>query len=521
MPVEYELVVHHNHKKTMKTLKDLLHTIDHEPIPESIAGMMVASLVNDSRHIVSGCVFLAARGLSSHALDYLTSEQCEQAVAIVYESDYDVAKFATYQHKFIAVPALHQHISAIGKAFYAPQFSQPLIGVTGTNGKTSVTQFIAQLADYACIGTMGYGRPQALTELSHTTPNALQTQAILAALSQQVTGVAMEVSSHALRLYRVDAVDFRVAVFTNLTQDHLDFHHDMEDYFEAKSDLFCQQSVQSAVINVDDEYGYRLAQTCMARGQRVLAFGQGDRVAAFDEGVIIQEIRLSQRGIAVDLALRLQGQSNFYTLMAPVWGVFNAYNVVAAVLALYAAGDNVGQLLTRAQRLRGVLGRIDPLAVGEKKIAIIDYAHTPDALKNTLESLRAHMLVQANSELHSNSGRIYTVFGCGGERDKRKRPLMAEAVNAYSDFGIITDDNPRTEDPQAIFADMLTGDIDRIRFQVIPSRAEAIRFGLSRLSENDVLLIAGKGHEPYQIIGTEKIHFSDYEVVQDWVDENV
>ncbi len=509
----------------MKTLRDLLQPFDHAPIPDSLADIVVQTVVNDSRQIVSGCVFLAARGLSSHALDYLSLTDCEKVAAIVYESDYDISVLAPYKDKCIAVADLHRQISAIGKAFYTPQFSLPLIGVTGTNGKTSVTQFIAQLADYACIGTMGYGRPNALTELSHTTPDALQTQAILAELAKRAAGVAMEVSSHALCLHRVDAVDFSVAVFTNLSQDHLDFHTDMADYFAAKASLFAKPGVKAAVINTDDEHGYQLAKTCVARGQRVLAFGRQQRVNDFDEGVHIQAIRLSQRGIAADLMLRLAdnpyGQNSSHTLMAPIWGAFNVYNVVAAVLALVAAGQAPGQLLTKAQRLHGVVGRIDPLVVGEGKTAIIDYAHTPDALKNTLQSLREHMRADSENTPDAGRGRIYTVFGCGGDRDKNKRPLMAEAVNAYSDFGIITDDNPRTEDSTAIINDILTGDIERVRFQVIASRAEAIRFGLSRLSTNDVLLIAGKGHEPYQIIGTEKRHFSDYEVVQEWLNETL
>lgn len=504
----------------MTTLHDLLNTIDHAPIPEHLSGVVVDAVVNDSRHIVSGCVFLAERGLSSHALDHLTPAQCQQATAIIYESDYDLAAFADYHDKFIAVPNLHQHISAIGKAFYAPQLTRPLIGVTGTNGKTSVTQFIAQLADYTCIGTMGYGRPDALVELSHTTPNALQTQAILAELADSASGVAMEVSSHALRLHRVDAVEFGVAVFTNLSQDHLDFHRDMADYFAAKAELFSKDSVNAVVINTDDDYGYRLAQDCQARGQRVLAFGQQARCNEFAEHVRIQAIRLSQQGLAADLALCLAGQETTHLLVAPIWGAFNVYNVVAAVLALTATGGNAGALLTKAQRLHGALGRIDPLTVGAEKTAIIDYAHTPDALQSTLQSLREHMLSHTEGGVKKRKGRLYTVFGCGGDRDKGKRPLMAEAVNAYSDFGIITDDNPRTEDSQAIIDDILTGDIERVRFQVIPSRAEAIRFGLSRLSANDVLLIAGKGHEPYQVIGTEKVHFSDYEVVQEWLNEN-
>ncbi len=417
---------------------------------------------------------------------------------------------------------MHQHVGDIAKRFYAPsdrpQFAAPLIGVTGTNGKTSITQFITQLDNYACIGTMGYGDSRHLHELSHTTPDALLLQKILAELSRDYRGVAMEVSSHALCLNRVDAVDIGVAVFSNLSQDHLDFHTDMEDYFQAKAKLFEKASVTVAIINTDDDYGLRLAEQCRAAGKRVITYGQQARCRDFAEWVHIGNLQLSQRGIASELQLGLKSAQGEHTLLAPVWGAFNAYNLLAALLALYAGGGDFVELLAQAQRLKGVKGRMESIDLGNGKTAIIDYAHTPDALKNTLQSLREQMREHADSH-GINAGKIYTVFGCGGDRDRKKRPLMAEAVNRYSDFGIITDDNPRTEDRQGIFDDIFAGDIERMRFQVIPSRREAIAFGLSRLSTNDSLLIAGKGHEDYQIIGTEKTHFSDHEVVHDWLAE--
>ncbi len=254
-------------------VSELLQDFDYAPTAQPALEQSIAQLTNDSRQIVSGAVFLAIRGINSHALEHLSETQCQQAAAIIYEPTFDLGRFAAYQHKFIALPELHRHVGSLVKRFYAPSFPSPPIGVTGTNGKTSVTHFFSQLSDYAFVGTNGYGSGDKVTKLSHTTPDALLTQKILAELSRHYEGVAMEVSSHAMVLHRVDAVDFGVAVFTNLSQDHLDFHQDMEDYFQAKAKLFHKDSVKTAVINTDDDYGYRLAKDCHPH-KRVIAFGK-------------------------------------------------------------------------------------------------------------------------------------------------------------------------------------------------------------------------------------------------------
>ncbi|PIE45939.1 MAG: hypothetical protein CSA45_01255 [Gammaproteobacteria bacterium] len=339
----------------------------------------ISALSNDSRRLSAGCLFLAEQGIASHALDYLTDEQVKQVAAIAYQPPYDLSRFAQSQSdKWIAVEGLNTHISAIAKTFYAPHFSAPLIGVTGTNGKTSVTHFIAQLADYGVIGTMGYGNIEQLQALSHTTPDALAVQRILAELSTQFSGVAMEVSSHALALHRVNAVDFTVAVFMNLSQDHLDFHDDMADYYAAKSRLFAFDSVKAAVINTDDDAGYALAQQLQKTGKRVLAFGKDDRVQAFAEFAQITRVSLSHAGIQADIHYQLAEKTGAEKtdnrqLCAPVWGEFNVANVLAALLALFAGGYPVNDLLARARYLHGVKGRIEAIDLGENKTAIIDY----------------------------------------------------------------------------------------------------------------------------------------------------
>lgn len=492
----------------MMKLATLIHDFTTVTLPDKLAQVVVDDLVNDSRHIVSGSVFIAARGIRSHGLDHLTSAQCEQVAAVLYQPPYSLSAFQKDKAKFIAIDQLAEKAGLLARRFYAATFPQPLIGITGTNGKTSVSHFVAQLSNYAVIGTMGYGRPQQLTELSHTTPDAVSLQKILLTLSKTAAGVAMEISSHALSLNRVDAVEIAIAVFTNISQDHLDFHENMATYQAAKMRLFAFPSLQAAVLNVDDDWGYQLAKKCQKKGLNVLVYGQNQRVFEFSQRVHLSHLVLSTSGISVNLSMSIAGFQKNRPLFIPVWGGFNAYNLVAAMLALVAAGYSIDDLLQKAGTVKGVVGRMDFLPLGDGKTAVIDYAHTPDALISTLSSLR-----------QQTKGRIYTVFGCGGDRDKTKRPLMAEAVNKYSDFGIVTDDNPRTENSQDIIADILTGAIEPIRFQVIASRKAAIDFGLSQLHPGDVLLIAGKGHETYQIIGTEKQKFSDYDVVKEWLNE--
>ncbi|MGY0399439.1 MAG: UDP-N-acetylmuramoyl-L-alanyl-D-glutamate--2,6-diaminopimelate ligase [Ostreibacterium sp.] len=480
---------------------DLLKPYTNQLLPK----VTVTQVINDSRQMVEGCLFLAEQGISSHALDYLTETQYQQSAMIAYQPPYDISRF-TKTDKFIAIDDLKTHISAIGQYFYAPCFEKNIIGVTGTNGKTSVTHFIAQLADYGVIGTMGYGGPGQLTELSHTTPDALSVPKILAELSKNYVGVALEVSSHALALHRVSGIAFDVAVFTNLSQDHLDFHQNMADYFAEKSKLFNFDCVKTVVINTDDESGYCLAKDCFENGKRVIAFGRVSNVAEFDEYAHITALQLSCRGIDCQLSVKLREVNQSSNFSLSVWGAFNVNNVLAAMLALYASGESFDELLGKAVKLQGVVGRIEPIDLGDNKMAIIDYSHTPDALINVLSSLRAH-----------TEHKIYAVFGCGGDRDKGKRPLMAEAVNQGADIGIITDDNPRTEKSADIIADILSGDIERERFHVINSRRQAIYFGLEQLASGDILLIAGKGHETYQIVGTERKHFSDQEMVREWL----
>ncbi len=447
---------------------------------------------------------------------YLTERQAATATLIVYQPDYNLERFSLVKDKFVAIAQLNQSISEIAKRFYAPHFSKAIIGITGTNGKTSIANFIAQLSGYGVIGTMGYGQLGKLKTLSHTTPNALLLQSILSELSTEVEGVAMEVSSHAMDLHRVDSVDFDTAVFSNLTQDHLDFHANMEDYFQAKVKLFTMGCVKNRIINVDDSYGKHLAVDLQKQGKNVIAYGHSEVVKTFESYAMIEKLELSAQGITMNLQLNLSRKGGLLqertTISAPIWGGFNAYNLLAAMLSVYVSDEQTSwaELAEKTQNLSGVTGRIEAIDLGLERTAIVDYAHTPDALVNVLKSLREH-----------TKGRIFTVFGCGGDRDAGKRPLMAEAVNAYSDFGIITDDNPRTENSESIIADILTGNIDKTRFDIVPCRREAIHFGLQKLQAGDVLLIAGKGHETYQIVGTEKTDFSDHAEVKQWLKEQL
>jgi len=500
----------------IKSLSALLAGLTDNACPE----LSISAIANSTQMLTEDCLFIAQRGISSHALDHLIPEKADLPIAIAYQPPYDISRFKSCRALFIAVPKLNEVISTIGQRFYAPHFSRPIIGVTGTNGKTSTTQFIAQLSDqqsYAVIGSMGYGHFRALKALSHTTPDALSLQSILAELSQNHRGVALEVSSHALELHRVSAVNIDTAIFTNLSQDHLDFHHDMKAYFAAKSKLFEFPSLQTAIINIDDDFGYRLAKSLTTKTTELIAYGQHERAKTFASYAHIDSQVLSRTGTHADISLKVGEQLYHQQLSLELLGEFNSLNAIAAILALHKSGEKLNQLFARASRLQTIAGRLEAVDLGDNKRAIIDYSHSPGALEKVLKSLRKHLNSNSTGNHFIGTGKIYTVFGCGGDRDKGKRPLMAEAVDTYSDFGIITDDNPRTEPPEDITDDILNGDIEKIRFKVIRERKAAINFGLNALKSGDILLIAGKGSENYQIIGTKKFPFSDLAVVKSWL----
>ena len=478
--------------KSPKTLNELLHgyaNADARPI---------AAIASDSRAVTAETLWLAARGVTHHALDYYRDGL--QAAAIVYEPPY-----ANPPAGAIACEQLGAHLGEIAARFYDhPAKALNVIGVTGTDGKSSLVHFLAQATGGAMLGTIGYGRLDALEAASHTTPDPLRLQQHLAQYRDAgVQTVAMEVSSHALAQHRVGGIAFHIGVFTNLSRDHLDYHRDMEDYFLAKARLFARP-LPVAVINIDDAHGRRLLDENRVHADtRVIAVsshGNSHPRAAIT--LQARDIVLSPDGIAYTLAHDAQQAAIKSGLLAR----FNVDNLLNTAACLLALGVPFADIPAKLAALHGVPGRAERIGLGNGAAAIVDYAHTPAALANILQGVRAHV-----------PGKLWCVFGCGGDRDRGKRPLMAQAAEAYADAVVLTDDNPRTENPADIIADSLRGMGNREKAWIKRPREEAIRFVLPQLQAGDAVVIAGKGHEDYQIIGTTKHHYSDQETVRAWL----
>ena len=478
--------------KSPKTLNELLHgyaNADARPI---------AAIASDSRAVTAETLWLAARGVTHHALDYYRDGL--HAAAIVYEPPY-----ANPPAGAIACEQLGAHLGEIAARFYDhPAKALNVIGVTGTDGKSSLVHFLAQATGGAMLGTIGYGRLDALEAASHTTPDPLRLQQHLAQYRDAgVQTVAMEVSSHALAQHRVGGIAFHIGVFTNLSRDHLDYHRDMEDYFLAKASLFARP-LPVAVINIDDAHGRRLLDENRVHADtRVIAVsshGNSHPRAAIT--LQARDIVLSPDGIAYTLAHDAQQAAIKSGLLAR----FNVDNLLNTAACLLALGVPFADIPAKLAALHGVPGRAERIGLGNGAAAIVDYAHTPAALANILQGVRAHV-----------PGKLWCVFGCGGDRDRGKRPLMAQAAEAYADAVVLTDDNPRTENPADIIADSLRGMGNREKAWIKRPREEAIRFVLPQLQAGDAVVIAGKGHEDYQIIGTTKHHYSDQETVRAWL----
>ena len=359
----------------------------------------------------------------------------------------------------------------------------------------------------AMLGTIGYGRLARLQEASHTTPDVLRVQRYLREFADSgVKSVAMEVSSHALSQGRVDAVDFDIAVFSNLSRDHLDYHKDEEDYFLAKARLFARP-VRVAVINIDDAHGRRLLDENRVHA-RALVFAvssEGRRHAKAHAHLLAQDWQLGERGIQLRLVYEKDGEHEEAAVESNLLARFNVDNLLNVAACLLSRGVPFADISDKLAALTGVPGRVERLALPNGAAAIIDYAHTPKALESVLSGIRPHV-----------PGKLWVVCGCGGDRDRGKRPLMAQAAVAFADEAVFTDDNPRTEAPSSIIHDMLAGLANPAAVQVVQPREAAIRHVLGKLCPGDAVVIAGKGHENYQIIGTVKHHYSDQEVVRAW-----
>ena len=476
-----------------KKLNDLL-----KGLTAATADRDIAAIATDSRALTPQTLWLAARGISHHALDFYNPEL--HPAAIAYEPPYENPPAGA-----IACEQLGAHLGEIAARFYDhPARALKLIGVTGTDGKSSLVHFLAQATGGAMLGTIGYGRLDALEPASHTTPDPLRVQQYLARFRDAgIETVAMEVSSHALAQGRVAAVEYHIGVFTNLSRDHLDYHRDMEDYFLAKASLFARP-LPVAVINIDDAHGRRLLDENRVHPKtRVIAVSSQNHAhprAALT--LRARDIVLSPDGIAYTL----ETEAEQVAIQSGLLARFNVDNLLNTAACLLALGTPFAAIPAKLAALHGVPGRAERIGLGNGAAAIIDYAHTPAALANILQGVRAHV-----------PGKLWCIYGCGGDRDRGKRPLMAQAAEQYADAVVITDDNPRTENPADIIADSLRGMGHREKAWIKRPREEAIRFVLPQLQAGDAVVIAGKGHEDYQILGTTKHHYSDQETVRTWL----
>jgi UDP-N-acetylmuramoyl-L-alanyl-D-glutamate--2,6-diaminopimelate ligase len=451
----------------------------------------IAQLCVDSRKVQPGDLFIALRGQQHDGHAFLAAAAAAGAVAALVEA---APAGLRLEIPLIVVPELRERLGELASRYYRhPSQGMHIAAVTGTNGKTTVSQLMAQLirgVGYDCgvIGTLGASLDAQPLEASHTTPDPLALQAVLADWAgQAVPFVSMEASSHALDQGRLNAVDIDTAIFTNLTRDHLDYHGSMAAYGEAKARLFAFASLRTAVLNADDPFSESLRQ-CLAPGVAALRYGQD----AASADVVFSKLELESSG----LRMRLQSPWGSATLRCPLLGKFNASNLLAAMTAALQAGLPFDGLVAAVAGLKAVPGRMEPIRLAGAPLVVIDYAHTPDALQQVLAALRQQC-----------KGKLIAVFGCGGDRDRGKRAMMAEAVSAVADRAILTSDNPRSEDPLAIIADIEAG--MHCEYTVRADRAEAISAAIESAQPDDCVLIAGKGHEDYQIVGSRRLSFSD------------
>ncbi|KFN51287.1 UDP-N-acetylmuramoyl-L-alanyl-D-glutamate--2,6-diaminopimelate ligase [Arenimonas composti] len=459
----------------------------------------VQGLVGDSRALRPGDAFVALAGASTHALKHLDPALAPQLAAVLFEppAPADVALPANA----VAVPRLRARQGELADRFHgAPSQAMAVVGVTGTNGKTSTVQLLAQAltldgAVAGSIGTLGAGLHGALRAGERTTPDVLSVHRELAAMrAQGATHVAMEVSSHALAQGRVDGVAFRIAAFTNLTRDHLDFHGTMQAYGAAKAKLFDWPTLAAVVVNLDDPAGPAMLAGARADAQRWGLSARG----AIGARLRAEAVALGGDGIRFELV----EEGRALPVASPLLGRFNVDNLLAVAGCLRALGwplERVAAMLPRLQPVDGRMSRVGGKA--GRPLVVVDYAHTPDALQQALASLREH-----------TRGRLFCVFGCGGERDAGKRPLMAAIAQAGADRVIVTDDNPRGEDGDRIVADIVAGFTHAGAAQVERDRAAAIALALREAGAGDVVLVAGKGHEPYQEAAGVKQPFDDLQV---------
>ena len=466
-------------------------------VPAEAGSRVVTGLSFDSRRVIAGDLFFALPGSRDDGTRHAEEAARNGAVAVVCQGE-----IASHGIPVIRVPSARTAMASASAAYYGhPSRTLAVAGVTGTNGKSTTAWIIRHLCGTVgrpcgLIGTIRYELPGISEPASRTTPESLDLQRMLAAMRDGgFRAASLEVSSHALVQERVGALEFDAAVFTNLSQDHLDYHGTMDNYFEAKSLLFTGLPAQTAkkgraVVNTDDRYGRRLLDR-IPKSVPVITFGQGSNC-----GFRASAVRFSPTGTT----FQLDAKGRSYLVRTPLIGLFNVYNTLGALAAVSVMGIELRRAVAAAATIPQVPGRLERVPAKRNFQAYVDYAHTPDALENVLRSLR-----------QIAPARIITVFGCGGDRDRFKRPLMAAAAEMLSDKVIVTSDNPRSEEPMAILREVEKG-FRGTSHEVYVDRESAIRRAVELAGPEDLILVAGKGHEDYQEINGERHPFDDVRV---------
>ncbi|MEW6541456.1 MAG: UDP-N-acetylmuramoyl-L-alanyl-D-glutamate--2,6-diaminopimelate ligase [Bacillota bacterium] len=473
---------------SFRDLINQLDVLDHGPLLD----VLVSGIAYDSRQVQPGFMFAAIDGLVTDGHRFVPDAVARGAAAVLLQQRVPVPEGVAWA----VVPDTRKGLALAAGRFYGdPGRALRLVGVTGTNGKTTTTHLITALfrarrPGVGLIGTIENRIGDEVLPVRHTTPESLDLQRLLRRMVDAgVTDVVMEVSSHALSLSRVHGLSFEAGVFTNLTQDHLDFHAGFEDYFAAKTQLFTGLGeAAAAVINRDDPYGIRLLD--LTRG-RPITYAVHEAADVRASGV---------RPVAGGVEFLLESAWGSAPVALRLSGLFNVYNALAAACVGLDRGFAPEEIAGVLEKVQGVPGRFERVDQGQEYTVIVDYAHTPDGLENVLRAAR-----------EIAPGRLISVFGCGGDRDRAKRPLMGAISARGADYSVLTSDNPRTEDPLTIIADVEEG-YRRVRpdgYAVVPDRREAMRHAFEKARAGDVVVIAGKGHEDYQIVGTKRLEFDD------------
>ena len=480
----------------MTQISKPLSSIVEQPVVGS--DVLISGITLDSRSVEAGNLFCAMKGECSDGHLFIHSAVEHGAAAVAVESGEYVGR---EQVSYVVSPVLKEEVGVIASRFYdEPTKKMSVIGVTGTNGKTSISSYVAQLNrllgnECGEIGTLGVRYSSTVQETKNTTPDAITLQHYFYDMHQQgIDRAVMEVSSHAMVQNRCKGVSFTTAVYSNLSHDHLDYHGSFEAYLAAKLQLFSLPDLAFAVVNLDDDYSQQVI-GAVNKGARLITYSLANQEA----DVFLTDVSKSNGNYKA--ILNFCGEK--VEIETVLVGEFNLCNLMAAVIAVREQGYSLSEVAGQCKNILPVAGRMQLVKNGQGIMAVVDYAHTPDALENVLKSLKEHI-----------SGRVITVFGCGGDRDQEKRPLMGKIADHYSDYVVITADNPRSESVDLINQQIVNGmQIDSKNHCVLADRKQAIRYAVDMAEKMDCILVAGKGHEKKQIIGDVALPFDDVEVL--------